>query len=58
MTVEIAVVKNPMMRLALSEAINSLSFQASEYHFHVNPLQIVLKRELLNDKSISTRIGA
>ena len=55
--VEITVVKKPTIKLILTEATNSLSAQARAYHRQVNPRQMVLKRELLNDKTTSTMIG-
>ena len=52
------VVANPTIRLARSEEISSASFQANTYQRQVKPCQIVLNRELLNDSSTSTAIGA
>ena len=58
MIVANSVVKNPTIRLTRSEAMSSASRHASAYHRQVKPCQIVLKRELLNDKITSTIIGA
>jgi hypothetical protein len=57
-SVENIVVMNPTIRLILKEATSSLSPHASAYHLQVNPRQIVLKRDALNDKITSTAIGA
>src|SRR4029078_11956205 len=50
MVVEIAVVRKPTIKLIRTDATNSLSLQAKAYHRQVNPRQIVLNREPLNDK--------
>src|SRR6185295_770890 len=45
-------------RLERRAPTNSASRHARPYHRHVNPLQTVLNRELLNDRTIRTTIGA
>jgi hypothetical protein len=57
-TVEIVVETTATAILVRSEAVSATSFQASAYHFQVNPDQTALYREAFRDRTTRTMIGA